>query len=88
MNWCMCCRYFKINDNNLNIFIVLKIDHLIVFIHQCLIVLQIAVDAAAGILHLHRQGIVHRDIAARNIFLDGQYRGKVCSWMLLMMIWF
>ena len=39
---------------------------------------QIAVDAAAGIVHLHKQGIIHRDIAARNIFLDDKYRGKVC----------
>jgi serine/threonine protein kinase len=32
--------------------------------------LAIAHDCAAGLTHLHREGIVHRDIAARNVLLD------------------
>ena len=27
--------------------------------------------AAAGIMHLHEEGLVHRDIAARNLLVDG-----------------
>ena len=27
-------------------------------------------DAAAGVLHLHRQGVIHRDLSARNLLVD------------------
>ena len=30
-------------------------------------------DAASGVLHLHKENIVHRDIAARNFLLDRHY---------------
>jgi hypothetical protein len=33
--------------------------------------LQIAYDAACGVMHLHANRIVHRDIAARNVLLSG-----------------
>ena len=36
-----------------------------------------AIGAAAGLSHLHKQGMIHRDIAARNIFLDGEFNAKV-----------
>jgi serine/threonine protein kinase len=37
----------------------------------------VACDAAAGVAHLHRSGVVHRDIAARNVLLDAQMTAKV-----------
>eukprot|EP01006_Ploeotia_vitrea_P035827 TRINITY_DN65940_c0_g1_i1.p2 TRINITY_DN65940_c0_g1~~TRINITY_DN65940_c0_g1_i1.p2 ORF type:complete len:567 (-),score=287.24 TRINITY_DN65940_c0_g1_i1:67-1767(-) len=43
------------------------------------IVTQMAVDAAAGVLHLHAEGVVHRDLAARNVLVDEQLRAKVCD---------
>jgi serine/threonine protein kinase len=39
--------------------------------------LRVARDAACGIAHLHRLGIVHRDIAARNVLLTKHDVGKV-----------
>jgi serine/threonine protein kinase len=38
---------------------------------------RFALDAAAGIRHLHAESIVHRDIAARNVFVDHDYTAKV-----------
>ena len=35
------------------------------------------VDAALGLYHLHMHAVVHRDIAARNILIDDNYRAKV-----------
>ena len=65
----------KSTDHKINLkrIILIKCILIVCFI----VIVQIAVDAAAGILHLHKQGIIHRDIAARNIFLDEKYRGKV-----------
>jgi ankyrin repeat protein/serine/threonine protein kinase len=37
------------------------------------------VDAALGLYHLHANGVVHRDIAARNILVDENYRAKVAD---------
>ena len=39
----------------------------------------VACDAAAGVAHLHRSGVVHRDIAARNVLLDAQMTAKVSN---------
>jgi tyrosine-protein kinase shark len=43
--------------------------------------LQIAYDAACGVMHLHAHKIVHRDIAARNVLLAGKKDlvAKVCD---------
>ncbi len=38
---------------------------------------RIMADAALGIRHLHREGVIHRDIAARNVLLDAAGRGLV-----------
>lgn len=43
---------------------------------QCL---EMARDAAAGVVHLHAAGVVHRDLAARNLLIDAQYNVKVCD---------
>jgi serine/threonine protein kinase/ankyrin repeat protein len=36
-------------------------------------------DAAAGILHLHEERVIHRDIAARNLLCDDAGRVRVCD---------
>eukprot|EP00753_Platysulcus_tardus_P020785 PLAT8402.1.p2 GENE.PLAT8402.1~~PLAT8402.1.p2 ORF type:complete len:236 (-),score=120.67 PLAT8402.1:76-741(-) len=41
------------------------------------LILQMAGDAAAGVLHLHSEGVIHRDLAARNLLVDDNYRVKV-----------
>ncbi len=38
---------------------------------------RIMADAALGIAHLHAEGVIHRDIAARNVLLDAAGRGLV-----------
>lgn len=43
---------------------------------------RIAVDASAGITHLHEEGLVHRDIACRNFLLDEHLRAYVCDFGL------
>jgi len=35
--------------------------------------IRMARDAAAGILHLHREGVIHRDIAARNVLVGADH---------------
>jgi len=40
---------------------------------------QMAIDAAAGVLHLHSSGVIHRDIAARNLLVDENYRVRVAD---------
>jgi len=53
------------------------------------VLLQIAVDASAAVLHLHMEGVVHRDIAARNFLVDkvdGQYRASICDFGLSRLI--
>ena len=35
------------------------------------VVVRLALEAAEGITHLHREGVIHRDIAARNILVTG-----------------
>ncbi|KAF0692788.1 Aste57867_16163 [Aphanomyces stellatus] len=39
-------------------------------------------DAASGLLNIHEGGFIHRDIAARNILVDENYRAKVCDFGL------
>ena len=38
---------------------------------------RIAHETAAGIAYLHRSGIMHRDIKAGNVLLDGLFHAKV-----------
>ncbi|CAH9095233.1 unnamed protein product [Cuscuta epithymum] len=40
-------------------------------------ILQVLIDVATAISHLHSLGIAHRDIASRNILLDADLRGKL-----------
>lgn len=42
----------------------------------------IAVDASAGITHLHEEGFIHRDISCRNFLLDDHLRAYVCDFGL------
>jgi len=42
-------------------------------------ILQMAVDASAGILHMHSKGVIHCDIASRNFLVDDQHRVVVCD---------
>ncbi|CAK4987518.1 unnamed protein product [Aphanomyces euteiches] len=39
----------------------------------------ILADSATGLLNVHEGGFVHRDIAARNVLVDGQDRAKLCD---------
>jgi serine/threonine protein kinase len=41
-----------------------------------------AVDASAGLVHLHQMGVIHRDIATRNMLIDSQMRCRVCDFGL------
>ncbi|KAA0175924.1 hypothetical protein FNF27_02645 [Cafeteria roenbergensis] len=42
-------------------------------------VTAMACGAAAGILHLHEERVIHRDIAARNLLCDHSDRVRVCD---------
>jgi len=42
-------------------------------------IVEMLIDAAAGILHLHSEGVIHRDIAARNLLVDENYRVRVAD---------
>jgi serine/threonine protein kinase len=44
---------------------------------------KIAKGTAAGIEHIHSQGIVHRDIAARNVLLDSDWVPKISDCKIL-----
>ncbi len=47
-------------------------------------IVRFAAEAASGLLHLHAEGVVHRDIAARNLLLTNSYPPtvKVCDFGL------
>ncbi|CAK4836689.1 unnamed protein product [Aphanomyces euteiches] len=36
-------------------------------------------DAAAGLLNIHEGRFIHRDMAARNLLIDGNLRAKICD---------
>mmetsp|Transcript_9267 Transcript_9267/g.15058 ORF Transcript_9267/g.15058 Transcript_9267/m.15058 type:complete len:1056 (+) Transcript_9267:508-3675(+) len=42
-------------------------------------VIGMMIDAAAGILHLHHEGVIHRDIAARNLLVDENFTVRVAD---------
>ena len=45
-----------------------------------ILISQILLDVSAALVHCHQQEpklVVHNDIAARNVLLDGDYHGKV-----------
>lgn len=46
------------------------------------LMVKVLAEAASGIMHLHREGFIHCDIAARNILIDSDYSGKVCDFGL------
>jgi serine/threonine protein kinase len=46
------------------------------------VIVRILRDAASGILHIHLEGLLHRDIAARNILVTHDYRGLVSDFGL------
>mmetsp|Transcript_6118 Transcript_6118/g.7543 ORF Transcript_6118/g.7543 Transcript_6118/m.7543 type:complete len:771 (-) Transcript_6118:30-2342(-) len=43
---------------------------------------KLLVEAASGLLHIHREGLVHCDVAARNILIDSDWSGKICDFGL------
>lgn len=45
-------------------------------------VLQVCQDACQGLVFLESIGCVHRDVAARNVLLDGDLRGKLTDFGL------
>jgi tRNA A-37 threonylcarbamoyl transferase component Bud32 len=60
--------------------------------HSALRLVKLASEAAAGVAHLHAHGIIHRDLACRNLLVDegassvavadfgfARLRAKVCS---------
>lgn len=38
------------------------------------LLVKLAADASLGILHLHRENVIHRDIAARNVLVGGSFK--------------
>lgn len=40
---------------------------------------SIAIGIAHGMMHLHKQGIIHRDLKAANIVLDKRYFPRICD---------
>ncbi|KAI7842018.1 hypothetical protein COHA_004219 [Chlorella ohadii] len=44
--------------------------------------LAMAVDAAAGLLYLHRRSIIHRDVKSPNLLVDEHFRVKVADFNL------
>lgn len=49
------------------------------------VVLRIAIDVCSALKHLHACGIVHRDVAARNVLLSGT-GSSLCCWFLLLFV--
>ncbi|KAJ3078130.1 hypothetical protein HK102_004717 [Quaeritorhiza haematococci] len=41
--------------------------------------LIIARDIASGMAHLHRVGLIHRDLKSQNVLLDSNNRAKICD---------
>ncbi|OHT01385.1 TKL family protein kinase [Tritrichomonas foetus] len=39
----------------------------------------IAVDVAQGLVYLHSQGIIHRDMKTLNVLINDQYRARICD---------
>jgi serine/threonine protein kinase len=46
------------------------------------IVAQMVSDASAGLLHMHSEGVIHRDVAARNFLVNAQNRVTICDFGL------
>ena len=44
--------------------------------------LLIAGDCAEGLMYLTERGYLHRDVAARNVLLNSEYRGKIADFGL------
>jgi serine/threonine protein kinase len=43
---------------------------------------MVGLQSACGVLHLHKEGVIHRDIAARNFLLDAHNNVFVCDFGL------
>ena len=41
--------------------------------------LQVLLDAASGMMYLASRAIVHRDVAARNVLLSSDWRGRIAD---------
>ena len=44
--------------------------------------LLVAGDCAEGLMYLTERGYLHRDVAARNVLLNSEYRGKIADFGL------
>ncbi|KAL6072665.1 Serine/threonine-protein kinase STY17 [Balamuthia mandrillaris] len=49
-------------------------------------IVRMALDAAAGVLHLHCESIVHRDLALRNLLVSKDWKVRVADFGLARMI--
>ncbi len=45
--------------------------------------LRLGLDASSGIAYLHEIKLVHRDVAARNVLLDGRFNAKIGDFGLI-----